>query len=225
MLLIHTFSVLSLQLPEETTVVQQVSHRPIKCQSRSWSQRGTTINGPNHGDNPLLKPTRTQIATKPLPGSTNQKHRRLIGVKTMSLVTNYSLYYLECYKYFRIRITSYRKDCLMCCPSNKVIKRYTRSCLALGGLLEDMLCDTFTSNCTDQHPNGSPNLLTPYREQPRSTRTIIAYPRPAFSATKRANHASISVDQQDQIYQGHARHAEISKPEIPMSMKVEVFSW
>ena len=30
------------------------------------------------------------------------------------------------------------------------------------------------------------NLLTPYREQPRSTRIVIAYPRPAFSATKRA---------------------------------------
>ena len=26
---------------EETTVTQQVSHRPIKCQSRLWSQRGT----------------------------------------------------------------------------------------------------------------------------------------------------------------------------------------
>ena len=25
---------------EETTVTQQVSHRPIKCQSRLWSQRG-----------------------------------------------------------------------------------------------------------------------------------------------------------------------------------------
>ena len=27
---------------EETTVTQQVSHRPIKCQSRLWSQRSTT---------------------------------------------------------------------------------------------------------------------------------------------------------------------------------------
>ena len=30
---------------EETTVTQQVSHRPIKCQSRLWSQRGTKVNG------------------------------------------------------------------------------------------------------------------------------------------------------------------------------------
>ena len=51
---------------EETTVTQQVvSHRPIKCQSRLWSQRGTEVNGSHHnGDNPLLRPTGIQIATK-----------------------------------------------------------------------------------------------------------------------------------------------------------------
>ena len=49
---------------EETTVTQQVSHRPIKCQSRSWSQRGTEVNGSRHGDNPLLTPTGIQFATK-----------------------------------------------------------------------------------------------------------------------------------------------------------------
>ena len=49
---------------EETTVTQQVSHRPIKCQSRLWSKRGTKVNGSHHGDNPLLRPTGIQIATK-----------------------------------------------------------------------------------------------------------------------------------------------------------------
>ena len=49
---------------EETTVTQQVSHRPIKCQSRLWSQRCTKVNGSHHGDNPLLRPTGIQIATK-----------------------------------------------------------------------------------------------------------------------------------------------------------------
>ena len=39
---------------EETTVTQQVSHRPIKCQSRLWSQRGTKVNGSHHGDNRYL---------------------------------------------------------------------------------------------------------------------------------------------------------------------------
>ena len=49
---------------EETTVTQHVSHRPIKRQSRLWSQRGTKVNGSHHGDNPLLRPTGIQIATK-----------------------------------------------------------------------------------------------------------------------------------------------------------------
>ena len=49
---------------EETPVTQQVSHRPIKRQSRLWSQRGTKVNGSHHGDNPLLRPTGIQIATK-----------------------------------------------------------------------------------------------------------------------------------------------------------------
>ena len=49
---------------KETTVTQQVSHRPIECQSRLWSQRGTKVNGLYHGDNPLLRPTGIQIATK-----------------------------------------------------------------------------------------------------------------------------------------------------------------
>ena len=49
---------------EETTVTQQVSHKPIKFQSRLWSQRGTKVNGSHHGDNPLLRPTGIQIATK-----------------------------------------------------------------------------------------------------------------------------------------------------------------
>ena len=33
------------------------------CQSDTWSQRGTKVNGSHHGDNPLLRPTGIQIAT------------------------------------------------------------------------------------------------------------------------------------------------------------------
>ena len=51
---------------EETTVTQQVNHRPINCQSRLWSQRGKyeKVNGSHHGDIPLLRPTGIQLATK-----------------------------------------------------------------------------------------------------------------------------------------------------------------
>ena len=34
------------------------------CQSGTWSQKGTKANGSHHGDNPLLRPTGIQIATK-----------------------------------------------------------------------------------------------------------------------------------------------------------------
>ena len=34
------------------------------CQSGTWSQRGTKVNGSHHGDNPPLGPTGIQIATK-----------------------------------------------------------------------------------------------------------------------------------------------------------------
>ena len=48
---------------EETTVTQQVSHRPIKCQSHSWSQkRRSRIT--SWCDNPLLRSTGIQITTK-----------------------------------------------------------------------------------------------------------------------------------------------------------------
>ena len=46
---------------EETMVTQQVSYRPIKCQSRSRSQRVTTVNGSHNGEIPFLKPTGIQF--------------------------------------------------------------------------------------------------------------------------------------------------------------------
>ena len=68
---------------EETTVTQRVSHKSIKCQSRSRLQRGTTVSVSQHGDNPLLKSTGIHIATKSLPGPITQEHRKLIGVSAI----------------------------------------------------------------------------------------------------------------------------------------------
>ena len=86
--------------------------------------------------------------------------------------------------------TSYREDCLMCSPSNKVIKSDSKSFSGNRRVARRRVVRHFTRNGADQCQNGSSNLLTPYREQPRSTR-IVAYPRPAFSATKRKKHAPI----------------------------------
>ena len=83
------------------------------CQSGTWSQRGTKVNASYHGNNPLLKPTGIQIATK-----------------------------------------SYATLQAMAPTINKTVHQTS---------------------------------FTPYREQPRSTRIFVAFPRPAFSATNRTN--------------------------------------
>ena len=83
------------------------------CQSGTWSQRGTKVNRSHHGDNPLLRPTGIQIATK-----------------------------------------SYATLQAMAPTNSKTVHQTS---------------------------------FTPYREQPRSTRIVVAYPRPAFSATNRTN--------------------------------------
>ena len=98
------------------TLTDRASTIPSKirgCQSGTWSQRGTKVNGSHHGDNPLLGPTGIQIATK-----------------------------------------SYATLQAMAPTNNKTVHQTS---------------------------------FTPYREQPRSTRIVVAYPRPAFSATNRTN--------------------------------------
>ena len=50
---------------------------------------------------------------------------------------------------------------------------------AFGVLHEDKLCDTLQAMTpTNQCQNDSSNLLTPYREQPRTTLIVVANPRP-----------------------------------------------
>ena len=120
------------------------------CQSGTWSQRGTKVNGAHHGDNPLLRPIGIQIATK--------------SYATLQAMT----------------------------PTKQ---------------------------------NGSSNILTPYREQPRSTRIVIAYPRPAFSAKNRKNYAPTSFDQQNSKFLKATQSTEIRKIELPRSMVVEALSW
>ena len=83
--------------------------------------------------------------------------------------------------------------------SSRVIQKFSSS----GRVTRRQVMQHFTGNGTDQCRNGSLNLLIPYREQPRSTRMVVAYPRPAFSATKRTNQAPISFDHQAQVSQGH----------------------
>ena len=115
------------------------------CQSGTWSQRGTKVNGSHHGNNPLLRPTGIQIATK-----------------------------------------SYATLQAMAPTNSKTVHRTS---------------------------------FTPYREQPRSTRIVVAYPRPAFSATNRTN-----TFQPVLKFLKATHRTKIRKIEIPRSMVVEALS-
>ena len=94
---------------------------------------------------------------------------------------------------------SYREKCLMRCPSNQVIKSYSEKCFSSQRATRRQVMRYFTSNDIEQCQNGLSNLLTPYRKQPRPTQIVVAYPRPAFSATKRTHYAPISFAQQARV--------------------------
>ena len=120
------------------------------CQSGTWSQRGTKVNGSHHGDNPLLRPTGIQIATK-----------------------------------------SYATLQAMAPTNNKTVHQTS---------------------------------FTPYyREQPRSTRIVFAYPRPAFSATMWTNTFQPVLINNSKFLKATHR-TKIRKIEIPRSMVVEALS-
>ena len=66
--------------------------------------------------------------------------------------------------------------------------------------------------------------FTPYREQPRSTRIFVAYPRPAFSATNRTNTFQPVLINNSKFLKATHR-TKIRTNEIPRSMVVEALSW
>ena len=115
------------------------------CQCGTWSQRGTKVNESHHGDNPLLRPTGVQIATK--------------NYATLQAMT----------------------------PTNNK-----------------------TVNQTS---------FTPYR-----TRIVVAYPRPALSATNRTNTFQPVLINNSKFLKATHR-TKIRKIEIPRSMVVEALSW
>ena len=66
--------------------------------------------------------------------------------------------------------------------------------------------------------------FTPYREQPRSTRNVVANPRPALSATNRTNTFQPVLINYSKFLKATHR-TTIRKTEIPRSMVVEALSW
>ena len=66
--------------------------------------------------------------------------------------------------------------------------------------------------------------FTPYRDQPRSTRIVVDYPRPAFSATNRTNtFQPVLINNSKFLKVTH--RTKVRKIEMPRSMVVEALSW
>ena len=140
-------------LPKTLLLTDRASTIPSNirgCQSGTWSQRGTKVNGSHHGDNPLLKPTGIQIATK-----------RYATLQAMAPTKNNTVHQTS---------------------------------------------------------------FTPYRQQPRSTRIVVAYPRSTFSATNRTNaFHPVLINNSKFLKVTHG--TKIRKIEIPRSVVVEALSW
>ena len=65
--------------------------------------------------------------------------------------------------------------------------------------------------------------FTPFREQPRSTRIVVAYPRPAFSATNRTNlFQPVLINNNYSKFLKATHRTKIRKIELPRSMVVKL---
>ena len=164
-------------------MTQQVSHRPIKCQSRSWSHRGTKkVAGHIIVTIRSTQTNRDSNRDKSLTGPTIGKGRKVIGVKTMSLGANWKFPLSGVLSVFQNLNYELQRRLVWCAThppkSSKVIqKRFTNYRRVTR---RQVYATLYKRNGTDQCPNGLPNLLAPYREQPRPTRIIVSYPWRAF---------------------------------------------
>ena len=68
---------------------------------------------------------------------------------------------------------------------------------------EDMLCDTSQAMASTNAKVFLTRIKKATSIDSDDGMIVVAYPRPAFSVTKRTDHAPISFDQQAQVSQGH----------------------
>ena len=155
------------------TVTQRVSHRPIKYQCRPWSQRGTKMNGADHGDNPLLRPTGIQNHDKTLAWPNqprkSETYRRQDDVFGYELRIPLSGVLLV----FRKLNYKLRRKGVWCAAHPRSHQTRSKTFSSSRRVARRQVMQHFTSNGTDQCQTGSSNLLTLYREQPRSTRIVV----------------------------------------------------
>ena len=103
------------------------STRPIKCMPIPCSQRGTKVNGSHDGDSPARCSNQqgSKLRQNPCDVQTAREHRELVCIKTMCIWvrSTASTIWSGVLPAFRnLNNKLQREDCLMCCPTNKVIK-------------------------------------------------------------------------------------------------------
>ena len=168
-------------------------------------------NGSRHGDNPKLKPTGIQIVGSNHPRTLETYRRQddvfgyelqfLLSINRVPPVSFENLNY-------KIQATE-TEDCMMCCPSNKVIKSDTHKKFSSSRrVTRKHLVWHFTSNGTDECLSGLLSLTHGQRSQQQ----------------RGTNHAPISFDQQAQVSQSHTSYRNKEFCYTPRSMAVEVLS-
>ena len=179
----------------KTKVTQYVSCRTITCQSRLWSQRVRRSTGHNIVKNRYSNRQRSKLRQIPCQAQPTENTSDLSAPRRCHWVRTTVSTFWSAANISESELNATEKTVL--CFVYPTMSSNVTQILAIGRLHEGNLCDTLNhmapSNVKTVHQTS---LL-----QTQLPRTVIAYPRPVFSAAKRINHASISVDQQAHISQ------------------------
>ena len=158
------------------------------CDYTSWGQPATQTNrDPNRGK------TLARF-NQPITSETYRRQDDVFGNEVQFLLS----VVLQVFQYLNYKLQ--RKLSGGVLPTQQCHKNCLKKVFSSWGITQRQVTRHGTNQC---HQYGPSNLFTPYREQPRSIRIVVTYPRPAFSPTKRTNHAPISFAQQAQVSQGH----------------------
>ena len=118
----------------------------------------------------------------------------------------------------------YKKDCLMCCPSAKVVKSDTTGFLPIGGLHEGKLCDTLQAMAPTNVDTVHQTSLLPI-ESNLDRLELLSSTHDHRSQQLRGQ-MPLRLDLMNKPkFLKAGRHAEIREIVIPRFMTVEALSW
>ena len=118
----------------------------------------------------------------------------------------------------------YRKDCLMCCPSAKVVKSDTTGFLPIGGLHEGKLCDTLQAMAPTNVDRVHQTSLLPIESN--LDRLGLLSSTHDHRTQQLRGQIPLRLDLMNKPkFLKAGRHAEIREIVIPRFMTAEALSW